>query len=73
FLVARGASVMVEDKDLSQQLVPVVRRLLADEERRREMGQRASALAQPGAAERIAAELCRLAAGWEDSDGHHHH
>lgn len=73
FLVERGASVMVEDRDLSQQLVPVVRRLLADADQRREMGRRASVLAQPGAAERIAAELRRLAAGREDSDGHHHH
>ncbi|MBC7241738.1 MAG: undecaprenyldiphospho-muramoylpentapeptide beta-N-acetylglucosaminyltransferase [Anaerolineae bacterium] len=65
FLMERGAAVMMEDKDLPRELVPAARRLLADESRRLEMGRKAAALAQPGAAERIAAELRRLAAGGE--------
>ena len=57
-LVDAGAALMVADADLNgKELSRLVRELREDPERRKRMGERAAALAQPGAAEKIA-DLC---------------
>lgn len=61
WLAARGAAVVVEDADLAAQLAPQVRALLTDAPKRAAMSQAARALAQPDAAQRLAAELLALA------------
>jgi UDP-N-acetylglucosamine--N-acetylmuramyl-(pentapeptide) pyrophosphoryl-undecaprenol N-acetylglucosamine transferase len=61
FMVAHGASVRVDNADLDTQLKPTVLRLLGDEQAMKRMSDRARALARPGAARQLAAELRRLA------------
>jgi UDP-N-acetylglucosamine--N-acetylmuramyl-(pentapeptide) pyrophosphoryl-undecaprenol N-acetylglucosamine transferase len=57
-LVDAGAAVMVANADLDGEVLGrLVRDLEEDPERRKRMGERAAALAQPGAAEKIA-DLC---------------
>ena len=57
-LVDAGAALMAADADLNGKVLSgLVRELKEDPERRRRMGERAAALAQPGAAEKIA-DLC---------------
>jgi UDP-N-acetylglucosamine--N-acetylmuramyl-(pentapeptide) pyrophosphoryl-undecaprenol N-acetylglucosamine transferase len=63
WLASRGAAVLVEDQELGQRLLPTVRNLLERRERLGRMAERASALARPGAAKRLAGELVALAAG----------
>jgi len=60
-LASRGAAVIVEDVDLPQQLGPTVAGLLQDSERRGQMEAALAAMATPDAAQRIAAELEKLA------------
>lgn len=60
YLADRGAAVVVNDKDISRRLGPVVLDLLADAERRAEMAAAASRLAVPDAARTIARELLKL-------------
>jgi UDP-N-acetylglucosamine--N-acetylmuramyl-(pentapeptide) pyrophosphoryl-undecaprenol N-acetylglucosamine transferase len=62
FVVAHGAAVRIDDADLEEQLKPTVIRLLRDKSALEEMRQRAKALSRPDAAQRLAAELQRLAA-----------
>jgi UDP-N-acetylglucosamine--N-acetylmuramyl-(pentapeptide) pyrophosphoryl-undecaprenol N-acetylglucosamine transferase len=57
YLVEAGAAVAVADADLETALVPTVMSLLTDNARRAALGHAARALAQPGAAQRIAHEL----------------
>lgn len=66
YLVARGAAVLLPDEAIGTQLLPTVIGLLDDPKRLESMGSAARTLAKPGAAERIAAELERLARakGW---------
>ena len=59
-LARHGAAMRLEDGRLGVDLAPTVQRLLADEEERRRMGERARALARPDAARRIAHELLQL-------------
>ena len=63
YLVRRGAALRLNDEDLSAQLAGQVRALLGDPPRLAAMRAAARAAAQPGAAERIVAELARLAGG----------
>ena len=60
YLAERGAAIRLDDERLREELLPTVRRLLADDEERRRMGERARALARPKAARRIARELLQL-------------
>ena len=57
-LVDAGAALMVGNADLNGEgLSRLLREMKEDPERRKRMGERAAALAQPGAAEKIA-DLC---------------
>jgi UDP-N-acetylglucosamine--N-acetylmuramyl-(pentapeptide) pyrophosphoryl-undecaprenol N-acetylglucosamine transferase len=60
-LVTRGAAVRVNDEDLSAQLAPTVRALLADEARLNAMRAAARSAARPDAARRVAQELVAVA------------
>lgn len=60
YMVRHGAAIQLQDECLGVDLAPTVRRLLRNEEERRRMGERASALAWPDAAHRIGHELLRL-------------
>ncbi len=60
-MVDGGASLMVADAELAARLVPVLRELVADRGRLREMGLRARTLAAPRAAEVLAESVIRLA------------
>lgn len=61
YLAERGAAVIVDDERLSQELVPTVRALLADEARRARMAAASRALATPDAATRLVDILWRVA------------
>jgi UDP-N-acetylglucosamine--N-acetylmuramyl-(pentapeptide) pyrophosphoryl-undecaprenol N-acetylglucosamine transferase len=61
YLVDKGAAVILEDADLSQTLLPQVRTLIEDRERREKMRQAMYSQANPGAAYRIASLLYSLA------------
>ena len=61
FMVEHGASVCIDDGALDKQLKPTIMRLLQDEQRLKEMGAKAQTLSRPDAAQRMAAELQRLA------------
>jgi UDP-N-acetylglucosamine--N-acetylmuramyl-(pentapeptide) pyrophosphoryl-undecaprenol N-acetylglucosamine transferase len=60
-MVDGGASVMVPDAQLAEQLVPALRELLEDRDRLRAMGLHARALAAPRATEVLAESVIRLA------------
>ena len=60
YLARHGAAVQLEDEHLASDLAAAVRRLLADVEERRRMGERARALARPMAARLIADEILQL-------------
>jgi UDP-N-acetylglucosamine--N-acetylmuramyl-(pentapeptide) pyrophosphoryl-undecaprenol N-acetylglucosamine transferase len=60
-MVDGGASLMIRDGELREQLPAVLRGLLHDTERRREMGSRARALGRPEAANTIARGVIQLA------------
>jgi undecaprenyldiphospho-muramoylpentapeptide beta-N-acetylglucosaminyltransferase len=61
YLVKRGAADVVEDSQLAEQIVPKVRGLMADHEKREKMSQAMHSLAKPDAAARIARLLSELA------------
>ncbi len=61
YMASRGAAVVVPEADLAQRLLPTISDLLSDAERRKEMATASRALAVPGAAAAIAAELQALA------------
>ena len=61
WLAERGAAVMLRDEQLEHELLPTLRRLLANGERLAEMADRARALSRPDAAERLAQNLVTLA------------
>ena len=63
WLEARGAARQLEDGRLAQELLPTLRGLLGDEARLQRMRAAASALAQPGGAQRLAEEMLRLGGG----------
>ena len=60
YLVSRRAAVKVADAALGEKLLPTILEFLSNEESLVEMGERARALARPGAAQRIAEELEQL-------------
>ncbi len=60
WLAERGAAVVVEDADLQETLVPMVRTLLEDSEHRARMAEASRELACPGAAKRLADLLLSL-------------
>lgn len=60
-MVNGGASVMIADAELAERLMPVLRELVGDRMRLREMGLRARALAAPRATEVLAESVIRLA------------
>ncbi len=61
FMVQHGAALCIDDADMGAQLKPALLALLGDEPRLKTMGEKARALARPDAADRLAAELLRLA------------
>ena len=61
YLVSRGAAVKIADAELEEKLLPTILELLSDDEALARMGEQARALARPEAAQRIAAELVRMA------------
>ena len=61
YLVSRGAAVKIADAELEEKLLPTILGLLSDDEALARMGEQARALAKPEAAQRIAAELVRMA------------
>jgi undecaprenyldiphospho-muramoylpentapeptide beta-N-acetylglucosaminyltransferase len=61
YLVKNGAAEMVDDEHLAEQLLPKVRQLMADNEKREKMSQAMRTLAKPEAAGKIAALLTELA------------
>lgn len=62
YLSGQGAALVIENQALPERLLPTVRALLADDVRLGSMRVRMAALAQPQAAEKIAALLKSLAA-----------
>lgn len=61
YLVDRNAAVLLENSDLTNQLLPLIRDLLGDQERLNSMKQAMLSLARPQAAQRIADLICELA------------
>ena len=61
YLVERGAAVVIADKDLPGQLLPVVRELMQDRSRRMAMSTSMRSLARPDATETIGKLLYNLA------------
>jgi undecaprenyldiphospho-muramoylpentapeptide beta-N-acetylglucosaminyltransferase len=61
FLEERGAAVILKDRDLAENLLPLVRDLIRDQSRRERMGQAMRSLACPEAANQIANLLIALA------------
>jgi UDP-N-acetylglucosamine--N-acetylmuramyl-(pentapeptide) pyrophosphoryl-undecaprenol N-acetylglucosamine transferase len=61
YLVKRGAAEVIEDTQLVEQIVPKVRGLMADHEKREKMSQAMHSLAKPEAAAGIASLLNELA------------
>jgi UDP-N-acetylglucosamine--N-acetylmuramyl-(pentapeptide) pyrophosphoryl-undecaprenol N-acetylglucosamine transferase len=67
YLIKHGAAELLEDAELSEQLVPKVRALMADRERREKMSQAMRSLAKPEAATTIAALLKEMAGDVQQS------
>lgn len=65
YLVRRGGAAMIPDEEVEERLGEVVTDLLQSPDRLREMGGRMAALAQPEAADRLAA----LIMGWMNDQG----
>lgn len=63
WLAQRGAALVVEDGDLAEKIVPIVRDLLTDTQRREAMAAAARELARPDAAGRLAKLLLALGQG----------
>jgi UDP-N-acetylglucosamine--N-acetylmuramyl-(pentapeptide) pyrophosphoryl-undecaprenol N-acetylglucosamine transferase len=63
YLSRRGAAVILPDEQLGERLLPEIRTLFRDQDRRRRMAASMKALARPGAAAAIARELAATAAG----------
>ncbi len=61
YLVKRGAAEVVEDTQLAEKIVPVVRGLIADQAKRAQMSAALRSLARPEASLRIASLLTELA------------
>lgn len=62
-LAQQGAALVVDDARLGEQLAAAILGLAQDEQRRQQMEQALSTLAQPNAARAIAEELAKLATG----------
>ena len=60
WLTERGAAVMLRDETLTEELFPILRAMLTDEDRLERMRMRADALSRPDAASRLAETLLRL-------------
>jgi UDP-N-acetylglucosamine--N-acetylmuramyl-(pentapeptide) pyrophosphoryl-undecaprenol N-acetylglucosamine transferase len=61
YMAKHGASLVIQDTELSARLAPTVGELLRSRERLAAMSRAARSLAVPGAAATLAAELCSLA------------
>jgi UDP-N-acetylglucosamine--N-acetylmuramyl-(pentapeptide) pyrophosphoryl-undecaprenol N-acetylglucosamine transferase len=61
YLAGRGAAIRLNDEDLKTKLLTMIRDVMRDTKRLSAMRQAARALAVPDAADRIAAELLKLA------------
>jgi UDP-N-acetylglucosamine--N-acetylmuramyl-(pentapeptide) pyrophosphoryl-undecaprenol N-acetylglucosamine transferase len=61
YLVKQGAAEVIEDAQLTKQIVPTVLRLMADHAKREQMSQAMHSLAKPDASARIASLLTELA------------
>ena len=60
FLAEHGAALIVDDEDLPQRILPLVRDLMSDDSRRREMSVAMKKLDSPHAADKIAEILARI-------------
>jgi len=69
YLAKRGAAVVINDSQLGDDLLPAIRGLLTDEQKRRSMGAAARACAVSDAADRLVRALAELA-GQEKRDLH---
>jgi UDP-N-acetylglucosamine--N-acetylmuramyl-(pentapeptide) pyrophosphoryl-undecaprenol N-acetylglucosamine transferase len=67
YLVRHGAALQIEDSQLAEQGIPMVRQLMADREQLQRMSQAMHALANPAGASRIASLLNELAASSKPS------
>ena len=63
WLAQRGAALVVEDGNLTERIVPMVRELLTDTQQREAMAAAARELAQPQAAQHLAELLLALGRG----------
>lgn len=63
YLADRGAGIILQDAELPEKMLAVVRELMDDGDKLAEMRQAMASLAQPAAAERIAGQLFGLAPG----------
>jgi UDP-N-acetylglucosamine--N-acetylmuramyl-(pentapeptide) pyrophosphoryl-undecaprenol N-acetylglucosamine transferase len=61
YLASQGAAVVMKDADMPPDLLPTIRRLLADPARLQQMSAGAARLAHPDSAARLGHELLRLA------------
>jgi len=61
YLAERGAAIRLKDEEMRERLWPTIAELLDDEERLKEMGANARALARPEASARLADLLTELA------------
>jgi UDP-N-acetylglucosamine--N-acetylmuramyl-(pentapeptide) pyrophosphoryl-undecaprenol N-acetylglucosamine transferase len=61
YLVKRGAAEVIEDSQLAEKIVPVVRGLMSDQAKRERMSAAMSSIARPEASMRIASLLTELA------------
>ncbi|OGN94480.1 MAG: hypothetical protein A2Z71_09900 [Chloroflexi bacterium RBG_13_50_21] len=61
YLIKRGAAELIEDAQLAEQIIPKVRELMADADKREKMSQVMHSLAKPEAAANIASLLSDLA------------
>ncbi len=65
YLAERGAAVRLDDEQMAADLLPTIRGILGDADRRARMRDCAHALSQPQGASRLAATLVQLAGGAE--------
>ena len=63
YLAERGAAVILQDAELPEKMLAVLKELMGDGHKRAQMRQIMASLAQPAAAERIAGQLFSLAPG----------
>jgi UDP-N-acetylglucosamine--N-acetylmuramyl-(pentapeptide) pyrophosphoryl-undecaprenol N-acetylglucosamine transferase len=71
YLVRHGAAVQIEDSELAEQIITMVRDLIEDKDRLERMSKAMYSLAKPAAAERIANLLKEQAVAAKQTGSHH--